>query len=344
MPLPASIAIVGDSTLEDIDSLYGVQAVPDRFVRLLEQSLAITCNRGFFGLWRDEWSLSGTWTRATTSDAWDRGPLLGSSTGCGTFRANGASNVATWTKPAGTTVTSFVLHVIDGASAGQFAYRIDGGTWTNVTNTWTADNSYDRITVSASVSSTVEVRAANASGTATNLYLVGLEPVDSAATGPAVHVLAAAAEFSFSMVRTTSGSWQDWWNAIQPAAVWLECPWTNDVSFWPTNAADIEANMRAVIELVRGYGAEVFLFSFGEQDGRSVSDQTAMRALARSLAGEYRCHYVSAYDMWGTYSAANAAGLMLDTIHASATGTAAIGQWFANPFLVRAARWARFRA
>lgn len=345
MAAPASIAVLGDSVVADVDSLYGEHSVPLELCRLLDISPVGVKGYGFFGLWRDEWSLTtggDAWTRATTSDAWDRGPLLGTTTGCGTFTGAGSGKVATWTKPSHVTVTSFTLHVVDGASSANFAYRIDGGAWTNVSNTWGQDNSYDRITINSAVTSTVEVRCANAAGTSVQTYLVGLEPHDSGGSGPVVHALGASSEFSFTVVRTTSGDWDAWLQAVQPAYVILECPFSNDIAFWPSSS--VEANMQAIIDAVDGYGGETMLFCSGEQDGRNTTHQAEMRTMAHDLASTNGLYIVDVYDLWGNYAAANAAGYMFDSLHPSTAGTRYMAQRLANPILARGGQWGRFRA
>lgn len=345
MSAPASIAVLGDSVVEDIDSLYGKLSVPDRILTLLDRAGIGRSGHGFYGLWRDEWTLTGSWTRATTADAWDKGPLLGSTTGCGTFTASGSGFSATWTRPSGITVTGVTVHVIDGPSAGNFSYRIDGGAWTNVSNTWTGDNSYDRLTIGTPVTSTFEIRCANASGTSVQTYLVGLEAHDSGLTGrTTVHTLAASSEFSYAARRTGSGDWTAWWDVTQPAYAIVQCPFSNDVTFWPTDQATIQTNMSQIVSVLQANGAEVVLFSSPEQSGRDTTVQAQMRAYAASLAASTGCRYIDFYSLWGDYAAANAAGLMLDTVHPSPYGCGLMAQRLIGPVLARASQTGRFRA
>ncbi len=345
MSAPTSIAVLGDSVLEDIDSIYGRLSVPDHMLALLDRAGIGRSGHGFYGLWRDEWTLTGSWTRATTTDAWDKGPLLGSTSGCGTFTGSGSGLTATWTKPPDITVTSITLHVIDGPAAANFSYRIDGGSWTNVSNSWSGDNSYDRITINTPVTSTFEVRCANAAGTAVQTYLVGLEAHDSGLTGrTTLHALAASSEFSYAARRTGSGDWTAWWDVMLPAYVILQCPWSNDVAFWPTDRLTIEANMTALVSTIQSNGGEVVLLSSPEQSGRDATDQAEMRAFAASLAASYGCRHIDLHALWGNHAAASAAGLMLDALHPSSRGCAEIAQLLLNPILARASRCARFRA
>lgn len=346
MQAPASIAIIGDSTVDDNKTLYKDYSLPLEFCRLLNISPIGVKGYGFFGLWRNEWSLTtgaNAWTKATVSNTWDSGPLLGSTFGTGVYTGNNSNQVATWTKPTHVSVTSFDLHVIDGASSGNFSFRIDGGSWINVSNTWDQNNSYDRITITSVVNTNVEVRCANAAGTGVQTYLVGLEPHDSNSNGQtAVHAMGASSEFSYSWKRTTAGNWAAWLQTQQPRLVFLECPFTNDILFW--GDPNIQTNCQSIIDVVKGYGGDVWLFCFGEQNGRNVTHQAEARTMAHNLAASNGLYIVDFYALWGNFAAANAAGYMQDDLHPSVNGNRFMAQRLLNPLFARSGQWGRFRA
>lgn len=315
-----TVAFVGDSLSDDIGSIYGTGgSLPQRFAALTRVwDGSSVYGGGWYGNWRDEISFSGSWTRATTSDVWDRGPLLGSSAGCGTFRASGATNTATWTRPSGLSVTSMAVWVVDASGAGTFSTRTDGGSWTNISGTFTGSNTLLRLPVSTVPTSTFEVRAANAAGTSTTVYLVGVEAV--AAPGVVtIHALGAAAEFSDVLHRTTAGSVTDWWALAAPQWLVAELPFSNDIAFWPASYA---SRIESWLASVMAFGTRPILWCFPEQGAsRSTATQSAMRAAAKTIGANLGIPVVDTSTHWGTYSAAVSAGLLqADELHPTAYG------------------------
>lgn len=270
---------------------------------------------------RDPWALTtagNAWTIATTSDTWDCAPMLGTQPypAAATYLANGSAKIATWTKPSGVTAASFTFFVVDGASAGNFSYSLDGGSnWTNVSATWAANNTVKRIRVAGPVTSTIKVRAANAAGTAVNVYLVGGKP-NTANQGFVAHNLGADGEFLFECVRSTAGNWHAWLDSVQPALCTIM--FTNDAVLFDATA--FEAQLRAFADVVTGYGGCVLFLNFFEQQGRETN-LAAMRAITKTVAADYGMPVVDFYDLvGGGYSVANGLGYMADTAHASNTG------------------------
>lgn len=274
---------------------------------------------GFFGTWWSHWSYTtggNAWTNATVSDAWDVGPYMPQFSPAHTKRADTASKIATWTKPSGLQVTSFTLYMVDGAGSGNFSYSIDGGSYTNVSNSWNQDNSLDAITINSPVSSTVAIRGANASGTGVNTYLVGIEP-HSGTTGVKLHNLCVNGEATYSVVRTTAGDWGKWIDLVQPDLITIM--YTNDVLVF--NATDYQNRLQSLISRVTAYGGEAILMSFFEQDGRDTTTQATMRSIHASLAQSNNIPHINFYDLvGGGYSAAVAAGYMSDALHPSNSG------------------------
>lgn len=104
-----------------------------------------------------EWSFTtggNAWSDTASTDAWDR--LFGK----GVY-ANGINKVATATLP--TTYRSavgFAIYFMDYTGGGNWQYRINGGTWTNMGQTLAHDNLLAKFYVPSSLvaGSTVEVR------------------------------------------------------------------------------------------------------------------------------------------------------------------------------------------
>lgn len=252
-----------------------------------------------------EWIPSGTPTKGTNSDAWHIGfHNNGANTNCGTWRLNNSSDIQKWTKPIDCPdITGFKLLVCDGVSSANFSYRIDGGSWTNVSHTWVHDNSLVQLTINTAVTSTVEVRGANAAGTAVLTYMVGIEPL-CASTGVKVHEICASGGFSSGIIRTgTSGDWTQWFTQEQPDVVF--CNHVNDVVnfFWGAGApAAYSSRMDAFAQLVTGWGG-IFIpytyFEFGDGVDPTVANQTTKAGLELAIANGYGGHYYNMKSLYG---------------------------------------------
>lgn len=279
------------------------------------------------------WTLTSggnAWTIATTSDAWDCAPLLGYFTtpAPATYFANGSAKIATWTKPSSLSPTAFTIYIVDGASAANFAYSLDGGTsWTNVSNTWNSDNKIVKLRINTAISSTLKIRAANAAGTAVNVYMAGVEPHTSA-PGFVVHNVAGDGEFSGSIVRTTAGNWHAWLDVVQPPlCVYML---TNDDELWELFgdiSAKIQTHLEALANVVTGYGGCLLFMNFFEQTTRSISIQAAIRVIVKTVAAEYGMPIIDFYDLVGDYAASVAAGYVdSGDIHPNNAGSVFIAQ------------------
>ncbi len=102
-----------------------------------------------------EWSFAGSWTAVTNSNAFDKMPYNSIK------YANGATNIATFTvsthwRPA----VGFCIYYIDYASGGNWQYRINGGSWTNMGQTILNDDKLAKFYVASAVSpgQTIDIR------------------------------------------------------------------------------------------------------------------------------------------------------------------------------------------
>lgn len=272
------------------------------------------------------------WTKATTSDAWDRSPCLaGVLAQAATYLGNGSAKIATWTKPSYLTVNGFYIWAVDGASSANFSYSTDGGTsWTDVSQTWTQSNSIKRILVNTTITgtNTVKVRGANAAGTAVNCYFIGIEPITTSSTY-VIQNWAAASENTASFVRTTSGNWHEAFDLLQPQLVIYMM--TNDIGITEALGGTDVTTWRPLIEsifnVVTGYGGSMILMNFFEQVGRNVTLQADYRAMNKDIAASYGMPCIDFYDLVGNGQAAIDAGYVNSgDIHPNDTGAAYMAQ------------------
>ncbi len=274
------------------------------------------------------------WTKATTSNTWDRSLAnMGSYNQQGTYLGNGATKIATWTKPSTITYHEMTIWVVDGSGTGDFSYDITGlGFWAAIpTQTWNNDNSIKRIKIQGLNSpATFRIRAANSAGTATNVYLLGFEPTTGSRTSPTIHALGAPSHYTSTFNRTTSGNWHAILDVLQPQLVTFMM--TNDAALLQTlggSASGIDSAYRTgingIADVVTGYGGSMLFMGFMEQDpsGRGSDFQQAYRDLVKSVAGNYGMPYIDFYDLvGGGYSVSNGLGYMSDGLHPSDTGAA----------------------
>jgi hypothetical protein len=277
-----------------------------------------------FGNYIEQWTQSGSWTHGGNSDLWNIGfTSQGASALCGTWHANGSTNTMTWTKPIDCpAVTGFKLLTCDGTGASNYSYQIDGGSWTNVSATWSNANALQVITINSAVTSTVSVRAANAAGTATDLYVVGIEPLCSS-TGLKVHAIAASGGFLNLCVRDAGvAQWQAWFLYEQPDVCVIK--FVNDAAFWnDTLAAQYQTRLDEFGAMVTGYGGIVVYYSYFDWNGPSEQTQADMRARELAIAQKYGGYY---YDLnalsGGSHAAEVAAGIFVsDGTHPSDYGS-----------------------
>lgn len=293
-----------------------------------------------------EWTLTtggDAWTAATTSDAWDVGPyrfIYNSQNAV--FRANTATKVATWSTAVvrnitDEPVTSFKLGVVDGASSANFSYRIDGGTWTNVSNTWNQNNSLDQITINSAVTSTVEVRGANAAGTNVTVYLAWIEPITG--TGAIFHDLSVPGERLRSMVRTTSGDALKWVDVIQPDVVFVG--YTNDVvtddiggSTQSWNALTYAGQLQTLSDRVQANGGQIVPITYWGQDRSStitsgVSNGT-IAITGTGFAAALKGATITGTDIPAATTIASVTDATHATLSQAATGSGSGRTWAVN--------------
>jgi hypothetical protein len=113
-----------------------------------------------------------SWGTVANGGTGDAGPSGGVRSG------SGATRIATVTKAM---PNGFRIRIVDGTSAAQFAYSIDGAAYVNTTGiTYTADGTIKTTAdVATPVVSSLAIRCANAAGTAAQVYLLEVEPIET---------------------------------------------------------------------------------------------------------------------------------------------------------------------
>ncbi len=341
------VAVLADSTAE-LD--YGTSIPPwPQIIREKMKDRWGISGTGFRGNWKSEWSFTSggdAWTSSTQSDSWSKAPYDGGFiANCHTMLANGSTKTATWTKPSWLTqsITSFKLYVVDGASSGDFAYRIDGGAWTDVSSSWDQNSSLDVITIPSAVSSTVQVRGANAVGTAQNIYLVGLEA--NTGTGSTLHDISASAQGLYTTANLTGNAdYLAWIDVIQPDIIIVS--FTNDLQTSVYNTTTITNKLQAIATRQQPYGYVVPMPFWGQDryaDGCDDARNTQLAGIYTSNATTNNSEYIDLWARYGNYAAVNGLGYMQDTLHPSDSGGVEIAKlvW---PLLARGTGNTRVRS
>lgn len=154
-----------------------------------------------------EWSYSGSWTSVTGTDAFDKLPY-----GLGKY-ANGASNILTFTRPIyWRRPVGFALYWVNYGSGGNWQYRIDGGTWTNMGQTLggATANKICKFYISTPVNATLDIRASSDATTGVGCFPAGIElfwsdPTVANVSGLIVHHLAVGAQNLHGLLGSTNG-------------------------------------------------------------------------------------------------------------------------------------------
>lgn len=274
------VAFLGDSTVE----ADGVGTGPPtaRYLRDVMAKRWPMRGYGYRAPWADEWSYTtggNAWSNSSPTDAFAVGPLeeFVLDQYVGVIYASGASKVATFTKAAWMTedITAFKIGVVDGPSSGNFAYRIDGGAWTNVSWTWNQNNSLDQITINSPVTSTVEIRGANAAGTAVTVYLgLGIEPITTG-VGAVLHDLSASAQvliLSSRAGQSPGGDGSTWMDVLQPKVTFIM--FTNDMASVIYSSSAVTAALEKHATRAAPYGKVVPVMFWGQQRDTSITSGT----------------------------------------------------------------------
>ncbi len=314
-------ALIGSSTLK------GTLAAPDNGVAGRLRTLASSRWGGGTGpILATDFAIV---TYTSGGDAWATvasGATGDASPVGGVRSASGSTKIATFTRamPAG-----FRIRIVDGTSAAQFAYSIDGGAYTNTTGiTYTANNAIKTTAdVTTPVTSTLAIRAANAAGASAQVYLLEVEPIES---NTAQFINACEDGATASDMSRNTHSYLDAWLTLHTEIDLVVCGFTNDSRFdiW-VNAATFRAAFDNLLNACTSIGADLLpLIWFGR--GTSpyttfpLANQDAIRTEVRDLASDNGLPVIDLRDYYSTGEAAFAAGMVMDelgaNVHATSTG------------------------
>jgi hypothetical protein len=279
---------------------------------------------GYFGLWRPEWAAAGSWSRAARDDAWNRAPWGQ------TYTASGAGNVFTFTTNRDSVtgpIAGFDIYYVDGPRAASFAYRVDGSDWVDGPGTFSAANRLRRTTVDRPVTSTIDIRAADAAGTAVTTYLAGVGLKGNAGQ-LVIHNLGFGGRKLSHYLATDHTSFI----ALEaPDLVILNI--SNDavdghrVAAWN---ARLDTFWQGVL------GAKLGVAVAEQNFGRDVGRQRAWREAQQQVVTAHRGEWLDLHERWGDFATADASGFWFDVgIHPSPAGYADMAERIAEVLTVR---------
>lgn len=348
------VAVCGDSTVEgdisDVKRIYGGQGCwADLLADAFSPWYGPVLGPGYLGVrgigsfW-DEWTGAGSWTWVGPTDVHDKAP------GRAAFSSSGGSGATrTWTKPAGITnpIVGFHIYWIDYAAGGDWQYRIDGGTWTNMGQTRLGDNALKKFYIASAITSTFDVRAYDGASAAGCCY-AGLEPFYIApqglTAGVVVHNLGInGIRLVDNFCRTGSGDWGAWFDTVtlgsgspitnSPDLV-IAGPFTNDV-LDGLPATNYQTAYETLWDRVSS--KKRLLLNAFEQDpaSRASATQSGYRTAASTAATNKSVAELNVYDRWGICAtpvgydgikSTSAAAFLVDQFHQSQVGHLDLGR------------------
>ncbi len=346
-----SMGTVGASSIYQGGKGSWAELVTERLANLPEIGPLISsgirgCWLGLVGTNPCEWTFSGSWTDVVSTDAWDKAPYGGSGIG-GSQYANGSSNVATWTRSVWMRhIVGFAIYWIDYTNGGNWQYRIDGGTWTNMGQTLVHDNKMCKFYINTAVTSSVDIRAFNGTS-GVGCLPVGIElfytnPTVGGLSGFIAHNIAINGSLLHELTATTSGDRMAFFDSVK---LGTGSPITNqpNVGVISMNINDVQLNntttwgndLTSLYNRVSPLGPVGFMSPWLGSEGSS-SLQASYRAKTKTIAASLGASVFDLFDEWSsngwsTLALENAAGLLLDNLHESQIGNLDIAlrvYWF----------------
>ena len=345
-----TMAFLGDSlTLGDQGgfsyALGGQGCWSERVVDLLANTAGIgpLISSGFRGVqlgfpasgYPAEWlTQPASLTTVVSTDAFDRYPYT-----AGRY-ANGAAQIWTWTKPARyRSIVGFALYWVNKTGGGNWQYRIDGGTWTNMGQTLggATANKLCKFYVATAITSTLDIRASSDASTAVDCFPAGIEVyyLDPLTTTQGIigHNISVNASKLHEICLATSGDRLAFLDSIQlgtgspiastPNAGTIVMH-INDVqlasqSGWATDLTTLNtrASPLGPVGIISPYECSTAAYN--------QTQQTNYRAQTKTTAASLSAKTTDLFDAWnangwGTNALANTAGLLFDLTHESQLG------------------------
>jgi hypothetical protein len=258
-----------------------------------------------------QWSIGAGWNRFSTDNL------------TAFLASTSAGSLATFTSErAGT-----IVEIWTNGQSAAFEYRIDGGSWTTFTPTATFAAQKVMVTGLSNTTHTVQVRSLSSATT----FLVGAEVRN--ATGLSITNLGVGGSLSGQWTNST-------WYTIGPMYSHLG-PWDLTIIEISTNdmrndvaISTYKANVQALIDRARTAGSDVILCvdpqpnteNAGSYTGVPATRSAAYRQAAYDLADVNNIRVFDAQGFFGSYTQANADGMMFDSVHLSDAGYQRFGR------------------
>ncbi|HEY5170444.1 MAG TPA: SGNH/GDSL hydrolase family protein, partial [Acidimicrobiia bacterium] len=255
----------------------------EQLTRALAERSGLPASGGFRGLWRiEEWSRSGTWTRATRADAFDVAPF-----GIGLISSGDAIDELKWWKPATMRVTELDIYWFDMPGAGAWQYCIDDRKWQNGPATAAGDNKLHKLTLTEPVAKRLLIRGFD--GTRPCIApIAGINVRDrsSARAGPVVHNLGCPGNLLGDFCRPSAGDPLALLDDIHADLVTVL--FSNDVAF--QHSTRFGEALRRLVDRVHGYADVVLMAPFEARPHRRVDDAITVRGsdVVRSSSASFR--------------------------------------------------------
>lgn len=266
------LACIGDSITYDREMpLARVERNwVSQVARALGEAAGVRANDGFRGLWhKEEWTASGSWTRATRDDPFDVVPFGQTWCSSGT-----AADELTWTRPADVVADCTDILWAHREGGGRWQYRVDEQPWQCVDlPTGPPDNRLHRVHLPRAVCRTLRVRGYD--GTAPCIAAIAGVDVPGERAGerrPTVHNLGQANQFLGEFCRPSAGDPLALLDALRPHLAVVM--FSNDVR---VGIVDVFAErLRRLIERVEPYADVLVMTPFEQRGTRRVDDASTV--------------------------------------------------------------------
>jgi hypothetical protein len=221
----------------------------------------------------------------------------------------------------------FRIRVVDGTSAAQFAYSIDGAAYVNSTGiTYTASGTVKTTAdVATPVVSTLAIRAANAAGTAAQVYFQEVEPIE---TDVAQFINAARdSAVSTEMSRSTHAP-LDAWLTLHTEVNLVVVAFTNNVAAGVWDRTAFRASLDNLLTRCVAIGADLLPLVWFQRGSPPFTlypsaNQDELREEARDFASDNSLPIIDLRDFYPTSDDSFGASLVMDELGARVHGTSA---------------------
>lgn len=336
------IVFTGDSTSQGTVGFFNITAggqgcwyelVAERLANIVGVGPLISSGfRGCHLSFLSEWTAPATTTAVVSSNPYDVYPYTG-----GRW-SNGVSNVWTWTKSVRLRpIIGFAIYWVDKTNGGNWQYRIDGGTWTNMNQTLNQNNKLCKFYVSSPITSKLDIRGSSDGINGVDCFPAGIEAyyVDplTATQGLIAHCIAVNGSTLHQLTATTSGDRMAFLNNVQLGTGSPVAPTPNagvfmmhinDVAIdntttWGTDLTTLNTRASPL--------GPVGFINIYEANNSVYPNQAGYRAKTKTTAAGFATP-VKVYDIYDAWSAngwtgltaETAAGLLYDLVHESQAG------------------------